>query len=187
MCARYTELVDAGFWAEQWYQTPSLQPIRVPTPVSQLRTWFSACLPGLSGYTRLSTTGNHHPEHRASGLRAVAMSGTGNGDSFLRTNAVRTAAAITRYSNRTQGAHPITLQTAVTAVAGPNGQLQQSAGDRWRRTGEGEGGIIGIELVNGRGTVVFDFNCGGMFRAWIDDHGQERFEVFPADEAKSIE
>ena len=43
-------------------------------------------------------------------------------------------------------------------------------------TGEGEGGMIGIELSgNGdkRGIVVADFNCGGMWRAWIiDDRGE---------------
>ncbi|EXJ89172.1 hypothetical protein A1O3_02236 [Capronia epimyces CBS 606.96] len=133
--------------------------------------------------------------------RAVAMSGTGNGDSFLRTNAVRTAAAMCRFSAATS------LSEAVTAVAGPGGELQSSAGNRWDRTFEGQGGIIGIELVsddldadddpsmygaspesrNGRhrtdcktrrkkrrGKVVFDFNCGGLFRAFfeVDEQGQ---------------
>lgn len=98
--------------------------------------------------------------------RAVAMSGTGNGDSFLRTSAVRTAAAMCRFDP----IHPTLAQT-VTAVAGPDGELQQSAGDRWQKTGEGEGGIIGIELASDRrsGNVVFDFNCGGLWRAWIDE------------------
>ncbi|KAF2239615.1 N-terminal nucleophile aminohydrolase [Viridothelium virens] len=103
--------------------------------------------------------------------RAAAMSGTGNGDSFLRLNAVRTASAIAHYSHQR-------LQAAVTQVAGPNGDLQKSAGDRWHKTGEGEGGMIGIELNDREGNVVFDFNCGGMFRAWVDDRGQSRFLVF---------
>lgn len=101
------------------------------------------------------------------------MSGTGNGDSFLRINAVRTAAAIARYSGSATS-----LQTAVTAIAGPHGQLQLSAGDRWHKTGEGEGGMIGIELKDERGHIVYDHNCGGMFRAWIDDDGVPRFGVF---------
>ncbi len=108
--------------------------------------------------------------------RAVAMSGTGNGDSFLRTSAVRTAAAMCRFDP----VHPTLAQT-VTAVAGPGGELQQSAGDRWRKTFEGHGGIISIELYNDRkqGDVVFDFNCGGMWRAWIDgDTGKPRVMVF---------
>ena len=103
--------------------------------------------------------------------RAVAMSGTGNGDSFLRTAAARTAAAIARWSDRS-------LASSVQQIAGAGGELQRSAGDRWGRTGEGEGGIIGIELVNGVGRTVFDFNCGGMFRAWTDDNGNERMMVF---------
>ncbi|KAK7900616.1 hypothetical protein LTR67_002899 [Exophiala xenobiotica] len=118
--------------------------------------------------------------------RAVAMSGTGNGDSFLRTNAARTVAAMCRFSNGTS------LAQALTSVAGPGGELQQSAGDRWGHTGEGEGGIIGIEIVDlesgqargdhkdrlrkKRGKAVFDFNCGGLFRAFYeadDNTGKE--------------
>jgi L-asparaginase len=108
--------------------------------------------------------------------RCVAMSGTGNGDSFLRTNAVHTSAAMCRFD--TAG---VSLADAVTRVAGPGGELQRSAGDRWGKTGEGEGGIIGIELLSDekRGRVVFDFNCGGMWRAWIDEEtGRERVMVF---------
>ena len=56
--------------------------------------------------------------------------------------------------------------------------MERSAGDRWGKTGEGEGGIIGIELVDGEGEIVFDFNCGGMFRCWVDDYGRERVMVF---------
>ena len=106
--------------------------------------------------------------------RASAISGTGNGDSFLRLNAVRTASAIARYSDQP-------LQVAVTQVAGPHGDLQRSAGDRWLQTGEGEGGMIGIELDDRQGNVVFDFNCGGMFRAWIDDRGRRRCMIFRDD------
>lgn len=104
------------------------------------------------------------------------MSGTGNGDSFLRTNAARTAAAIARYAETSK--RKVSLQNAVTAVAGPHGQLQQSAGDKWKRTGEGEGGIIGIELIEDRGHIVYDHNCGGMFRAYVDDNGHAHFGVF---------
>ncbi|KAI1610390.1 L-asparaginase [Exophiala viscosa] len=122
--------------------------------------------------------------------RAVAMSGTGNGDSFLRVNAARTAAALCRFSKSTS------LADAVTAVAGPDGELQLSAGDRWGCTGEGQGGIIGIELVDDDvhwvphgnetqaakkvGHAVFDFNCGGLFRAYYEierDVGEEKPKV----------
>lgn len=86
---------------------------------------------------------------------------------------MRTAVAIARYSGAATS-----LQSAVTAVAGLCGQLEQSAGSRWHKTGEGEGGMIGIELKDERGHVVYDHNCGGMFRAWIDDYGELRFGVF---------
>ncbi|OJK02428.1 hypothetical protein ASPACDRAFT_115332 [Aspergillus aculeatus ATCC 16872] len=126
--------------------------------------------------------------------RAVAVSGTGNGDSFLRTAAARTACAMSRFSTPKPS-----LAEAVSAVAGPGGELQRSAGDRWGSTGEGQGGIIGIEaeledpavMDHGddkdrtklrRGKVVFDFNCGGLWRAWVEDSGDgeevERVMVF---------
>ncbi|KAF1984890.1 N-terminal nucleophile aminohydrolase [Aulographum hederae CBS 113979] len=110
--------------------------------------------------------------------RAVAMSGTGNGDSFLRLSAARTAAAMSRFSTPA-----LPLQTAVSRMAGSGGALQESAGDRWGRTGEGEGGIIGIEVCcaadgSSESGVVWDFNCGGMFRAWVDDSGRQRCMVF---------
>ncbi|PLB41269.1 isoaspartyl peptidase/L-asparaginase [Aspergillus candidus] len=112
--------------------------------------------------------------------RAMALSGTGNGDSFLRVAAARTACAIARYSP-----HEVSAAAAVTAIAGPGGELQRSAGPRWKKTGEGEGGIIGIEACmesraeHGRvlrGNVMFDFNCGGMWRAWIET-GDDGYEV----------
>ncbi|KAL2861512.1 nucleophile aminohydrolase [Aspergillus pseudodeflectus] len=114
--------------------------------------------------------------------RAVAVSGTGNGDSFLRTAAARTACAMARFSGDTVG-----LADAVSAVAGADGELQRSAGRRWNKTSEGMGGIIGIEAefddedtasssVLRRGKVVFDFNCGGMYRAYIEDVDGEEIE-----------
>jgi L-asparaginase len=111
--------------------------------------------------------------------RAVALGGTGNGDSFLRTAAARTAAAMSRFGS--QSLTPVTLARAVTFVAGPGGEIQQSAGDRWQKTFEGQGGIIGIELHEDekKGKVVFDFNCGGLWRAWFDERtGKPRVMVF---------
>lgn len=135
--------------------------------------------------------------------RAIAMSGTGNGDSFLRTDACRTAASICRLGY--PGFPP--LSNALRSIAGPNGELQRSAGDRWGKTGEGQGGIIGIEVIDEitpetlagsgadrdtyedeitglnakrkRGKAVFDFNCGGLFRAYyeVKETGEETPKV----------
>ena len=129
--------------------------------------------------------------------RAVAMSGTGNGDSFLRTVACRTTASICRLGD--PGFPP--LGDAVRAIAGQDGLLQRSASDRWGKTGEGQGGIIGIEVVDEekpqsmaagsaksivdmspkkKGKVTCDFNCGGLFRAYYEtdeESGEERPKV----------
>ena len=120
--------------------------------------------------------------------KAIAISGTGDGDSFLRLAAAHSVASLSRLQ-------ACSLNHAVKSVAGPHGSLQRSAGPRWGVTGEGEGGFIGIEIDTvcmacssgrveklHRGNVVFDFNCGGMWRAWIerDQDGEdiERVMVF---------
>jgi L-asparaginase len=115
--------------------------------------------------------------------RAIAISGTGNGDSFLSTDACRTASAICRLGAPSF----IPLTDSIRAIAGPGGLLQRSARDRWEKTGEGQGGMIGIEVVDELtsdstgsdakshgasskkiGRAAFDFNCGGLFRAYLD-------------------
>ncbi|KAK1084286.1 hypothetical protein LTR33_002747 [Friedmanniomyces endolithicus] len=179
-----TPTLGAGFWAEEWQV--QVDAAAVPSnrlTVPPLAALVINCLPMLSSYIRISGRGTDVNErlYRQS-VHAVAMSGTGNGDSFLRLNAVRTAAAMARFSQsnphdpHTVGIAP--LQGAVTAMAGPHGALQLSAEDRWLKSGEGEGGIIGIDLYDGRGTIAADFNCGGMFRIWIDDRGKARMAVF---------
>jgi L-asparaginase len=168
-----TPTLGAGFWAEEWQSATKIpREIASPNVFQNWTSLFTACMPSLNAYLPLlqvESTQISKPSRRA-----AAISGTGNGDSFLRLSAVRTASAIARFSHG-----ETSLQTAVTAVAGPNGMLQLSAEDRWHKTGEGEGGMIGIELgSDGVGRVVADFNCGGMFRAWVDGDGKEQVMVF---------
>ncbi|KAK4549485.1 hypothetical protein LTR36_006482 [Oleoguttula mirabilis] len=180
-----TPTIGAGFWAEEWQTThlghADIDGQREELAPFTLAALIGECLPALSGYMSIPSPPTHNTQTKViHSTRAVAMSGTGNGDSFLRINAVRTAAAIARYSRSTplsSGVYP--LQTAVSTVAGPHGMLQQSAEDRWLKTGEGEGGIIGIDFDESvGGKVVADFNCGGMFRAWVDDEGKQRMAIF---------
>lgn len=203
-----TPTLGAGFWAEEWtrefskhdpqsgppssitfthdlFRTSGNVPDLFPSRgnVSDLLRYHEAVSDFLTSCWPLSTP-SRQPEARPLERKdnahpttyAVGMSGTGNGDSFLRISAVRTAAAISRFSTP-----PIPLSKAVTQIAGPGGELQLSAGDRWGKTGEGEGGIIGIELVGSQGNIVWNFNCGGMFRAWVDDDGRPHFMAFRDD------
>ena len=194
-----TPTIGAGFYAEQWrsenpfdrpnglayqQQTHRYSAISASRPpvtqflTSNLSNMIADCLPNLSAYLPLlqnekDNDSHSFPIHTSSRPHAVALSGTGNGDSFLKLSGARMAAAMTRFSFP-----PLSLQWSVTRMAGPDGMLQQSADNRWGKTGEGEGGIIGIEYALGGGKVVADFNCGGMFRAWIDGEGKARMMVF---------
>ncbi|OQO13270.1 hypothetical protein B0A48_01498 [Cryoendolithus antarcticus] len=180
-----TPTIGAGFWAEEWTVSSALssRTYNASSPLTQI---LSDCLPSLAGYLRLPSQSEDEVALARSSYRAVAMSGTGNGDSFLRLNAARTAAAIVRFQSQAPSSPAASsdshtsLQASVTAVAGLNGMLQQSAEDRWRKTGEGEGGIIGLEVdgASGTSTVVADFNCGGMFRTWYDEDGKPQMMVF---------
>ncbi len=122
--------LGAGFWAEEW-QEPRPKLSKQPQPQLPLaavvveRIWQAVgeCLPGL-GYVNVPPMAYENLKSSSTTTRAVAMSGTGNGDSFLRTAGVRTAAAIARFAPRTS------LASAVTEIVGPGGELQRSAGDR---------------------------------------------------------
>ncbi|AEO63941.1 uncharacterized protein THITE_2109557 [Thermothielavioides terrestris NRRL 8126] len=181
-----TPTVGAGFWAEEWIESVDVDagwgrtgPAVVLSGV--LGRWLADCVPTPRMYTPL-------PVGRRGDLvttRSLAISGTGNGDSFLRTAAARTVGSIARYASKSSAA-------ALSKVTGPGGELQRSAGDRWGRTGEGEGGMIGIEcvvvrdaegnVVEARSQILQDYNCGGMFRAWVDDNGVAFARVFREDQ-----
>lgn len=178
-----TPTVGAGFWAEEWIeQGRRLASVPAVGLSEGLAGLLADCLPSLSLHT-------YTPIRPDSGLettRCVAVSGTGNGDSFLRTAAARTVGSIARFAG-------LPSAVALTRVTGPGGELQRSAGDRWGKTGEGEGGIIGVECIavrdsNGnvvetRSEIIQDYNCGGMFRAWIDEKDAAWARVWRTDGA----
>lgn len=190
-----TPVVGAGFWAEEWVEdgdpTGSSQQMSVfqrmldyskhPGPLVSFSDTFRGlmadCLPTPFSYTPV-LRGERSEKWTT---RSIAVSGTGNGDSFLRVGAARTAGAIARFAG-------VPGSVALGRVSGPSGELQKSAGSRWGRTGEGEGGLIGIECVvvkdetgcwiETRSEILQDFNCNGMFRAWIDDGGHAQVRVW---------
>ncbi|KAK0707844.1 nucleophile aminohydrolase [Lasiosphaeris hirsuta] len=187
-----TPTVGAGFWAEEWTEHgdpagEASRSIRRPGPAvvlsDALRGLMADCLPTPLLYAPVQAS----PDLVTT--RSFAASGTGNGDSFLRTCAVRTVGSIARFSG-------LPSAVALTKVAGPSGDLEKSAGDRWGRTGEGEGGVIGIEsvivrdiegkVVETRSDILQDFNCGGMFRAWIDNNGEAFMRVWREDQAVPV-
>ncbi|KAF7560296.1 hypothetical protein G7046_g3841 [Stylonectria norvegica] len=188
-----TPVVGAGFWAEEWSEDGDptgkgvWQRMREAITTSgpsvvlsdAVRSSLADCFPTTRLYSpRIPYS---WPMDCNTTTRSMGASGTGNGDSFLRTNALRTVAAMARWK-------PETSAEAVTHVAGPGGQLEKSAGHRWKKTGEGEGGIIGIEcaivrdssggVVEVRSDILMDFNCGGMFRAWINGEGNAVMSVW---------
>lgn len=195
-----TPAVGAGFWAEEWteegsrgHENAAASPwdrihavLHRKGPVvvlsESLKSLMADCLPTPFLYTPIA---DRVPRSGLTTTRSIALSGTGNGDSFMRIAAVRTVAAIAHFAGTTSA-------EALRRVAGRGGELQKSAGDRWGKTGEGEGEMIGIEcvvvrdsegnVVEARGEILQELNCGGMFRAWIDDDGRAQVRVFREDE-----
>ena len=179
-----TPVTGAGFWAEEFTERGELgagSELRRPGPAVLLSTSLQAlmadCFPTPFLYAPV-------PSLSRSGVtttRSIGTSGTGNGDSFMRVAAARTFGSIARFGG-------VSGSAALTRVAGPSGELQKSAEDRWGLAGEGEGGMIGIEcvvvrdkagnVVETRSEIIQDHNCGGMFRAWVDDHGSVLVRVW---------
>ncbi|OAA51588.1 L-asparaginase precursor [Metarhizium rileyi] len=194
-----TPVVGAGFWAEQWSEDGAAvrgasawerlaRSVGTASPgvslAGSLKGLLADCLPTPFTYSPLDPDSLSSHSSRAGTIttRSMGASGTGNGDSFLRISAARTVAAMARWK-------PESTASALTNVVGPGGELQRSAGDRWGRTGEGEGGMIGIEsvvetdgktgqLVRVRSEILMDYNCGGMYRAWIDEKGRVRMSIW---------
>lgn len=197
-----TPAPGAGFWAEEWTEdgdptstcqrqgyddgllrrvseSLSVSGLPLVTLTRPLMSVLADCLPTPQLYSPLPPS--PLPLPTITTTRSMAASGTGNGDSFLRTTAVRTVAAMARF-------RPESTARSISHVTGPNGELQRSAGDRWGRTGEGEGGMIGIEcavvrdaegrILETRADILMDFNCGGMFRGWIDEDGQPVMSIW---------
>lgn len=142
-----TPTFGAGFWAEEYYRERILAQAwqtMMPPTLSQVMSnvllplrALADCLPIAVQSPAIASSNKPACWHTA-----VALGGTGNGDSFLRLSAARTAAARARFNPSSTGS----LARAVEWVAGPGGELQRSAGDRWGKSGEGEGGIIGKHL-----------------------------------------
>jgi L-asparaginase len=187
-----TPTIGAGPWAEEWWESspiPGPQMLYQPSPTMPLdhlsrgniSTLVRECLPMMAASSSSSAqtmSSNPHDEKPPRVRHAVGISSTGNGDTFIRLGAASTTASKSRFT-------PTSLQNSVTWMAGPDGELQKSAGNRWGHSFEGMGGMIGIELVGSKGTVVQNYNCGGMLRAWIDEDGKHRSLVFREDSYES--
>jgi L-asparaginase len=168
-----TPTIGAGFWAEEWEEIASagIPNTSEPSIVDCVGSLFNDCLIG-DGYRRPEIMDGKGFARR----RAMGISGTGSGDTFVRLCAARTTVALARY------AFPFgTLGTAIHQMSGPNGEIQRSVGDRWGRTGEGEAGMIGIEFMDGVGNISIAFNTPGMFRGYVKPDGTSWVGVFSDD------
>ncbi|KAG5650196.1 hypothetical protein H0H81_000356 [Sphagnurus paluster] len=128
-----TPSMGSGFWAEAWGETQ--------------RSWVQKVL------DRICRKRKRHP-------RAVGVSGTGDGDYFIR---LATAATIAR---RVQYLHEPLEKAAKTAVQ----DLLV------------EGGIGGVIALDDQGNVAMPLNCPGMYRGVIREDGVPKTAIFADDE-----
>lgn len=159
-----TPTLGAGFWAEEW-PVPASVPPPPPPPIAAsplatgLRWLLPECLPAPPKCLPAPPADAKQPQ-----TRAVALSGTGSGDYFLRLAAAHSIAARCRFGGRP-------LAAAVRDVVGRGGEMQRAAeaAGRWADgSGAGEGGVVAMD---GEGSIVWDLNCAGMFRGFVDDAG----------------
>ncbi|KAI1323882.1 L-asparaginase precursor [Xylariaceae sp. FL0255] len=191
-----TPIVGAGFWAEEWTERHGSTRgggggmVDISRPIielsSTLQAFLADCLPSPFLYSPVASSNSYGRDVVVT--RSTAVSGTGNGDSFLRVAAARSVGSIARWTGSSSA-------EAVNKIAGRGGELEKSAGSRWGRTGEGEGGMIGIEcaiardrsgaVLYTRSEIVQDHNCAGMFRAWIGDDGAPAMRIWHDEDGSS--
>ncbi|RPA72050.1 N-terminal nucleophile aminohydrolase [Ascobolus immersus RN42] len=154
-----TPTLGAGFWAEQWDEKQD----RPEMSQSQARLGT-----GFGGPVKSISVGDTK--------RAVGISGTGNGDFFLKLQACHSIASRMKFAGAS-------LQHASEVMVGSGGEMEKAG-----PTGKGQGGIIGIEHSGtGESSIVWDLNCGGMFRAYMDDDGQVKVAVFADEEPFAVQ
>ncbi|KAF2117415.1 nucleophile aminohydrolase [Lophiotrema nucula] len=184
-----TPTMGAGYWAEEFFSPLGIvhppppqmlyQPSTISSPLDKMSRGnitglLSECFPTGTTVPNSPPAADEKTPPRATECvirHAVGTSSSGNGDSFVRLAAATTTASYAHFT-------PATFSKAMTWMTGPNGELQKSAGDRWGKVHEGTGGMIGIETVGTKGEVVCDYNCGGMFRAWIEEDGKQKCLIF---------
>ncbi|KAI4095874.1 MAG: hypothetical protein L6R37_007026, partial [Teloschistes peruensis] len=181
-----TPTLGAGFWAEEWMDDSSLpssselpspglshSSSKPSSPESLLSSFFTSCIPFLPTpqikYTPLfpsSYSSSHYPPPARCHL--TALSGTGNGDFFLRFQTCTRIISLTHL-------HSLPLSLSSRKVLE---QMRQSE----TGSAKGDAGVIGIDVVRNekevKGEIVMEMNCGGMFRGFVDGEGRTRVAVF---------
>ncbi|KAF3933752.1 L-asparaginase [Dactylella cylindrospora] len=147
-----TPTPGAGYWAEEWPVSPPTSSHISPSTSNPLKSLLTSCLPLPSPPSPQS------PPPIPKTHRAVGLSGTGNGDFFLRLSACHNITSRCRFGG-------LSLSQAAREVCGPGGEME--------RAGEGrkdfDGAVIGVDED---GEVVMEMNCGGCFRGTVDDDGR---------------
>ncbi|KIK00383.1 hypothetical protein K443DRAFT_679191 [Laccaria amethystina LaAM-08-1] len=124
-----TPLMGAGFWAEEWNDDSG---------------WVRRCWNKFKGYQS---------------KRAVGVSGTGDGDYFIRQATASTIAHRVRFLK----------QSLAMASASAANDLKKN------------GGIGGVIALDDKGNVAMPLNCPGMYRGIIRKDGVAKTAIFDDD------
>ncbi|KAK6346545.1 hypothetical protein TWF696_006669 [Orbilia brochopaga] len=154
-----TPTPGAGFWAEEWEVEPKTTSIVAGT-IESLKQGIASCWSGATSPKPVKT------------YRAVGLSGTGNGDFFLRLSVCHNIAARCRF-----GGKP--LRVAAREVSGPGGEIEKAGEGK----GEPDGAVIGIDED---GEVIMEMNCGGCFRGTVDKDGRVLVAAFADEEPAEL-
>ncbi|KAJ3548393.1 hypothetical protein NMY22_g1273 [Coprinellus aureogranulatus] len=139
-----TPLMGAGFWAEEW-DVDAEQGSIMPGWLREVWKLFQ-------------------PHTHASGKVAVGVSGTGDGDYFIRQ---ATASTIARR-----------MQLAGQSLSDASEKVVQDLFE--------DGGVGGVIALDNRGNVALPLNCPGMYRGVIRGDGVPKVAIFREDELEEV-
>ncbi|KAJ2933227.1 hypothetical protein H1R20_g3814, partial [Candolleomyces eurysporus] len=151
-----TPLMGAGFWAEEWEHDAG--DLRKSGEWMLLPSWLREMWDRFHGQ-RSDTT------REKTGKAAVGVSGTGDGDFFIRQS---TASTVARR-----------MQLA--------GESVEDASEKVVRDLFSDGGIGGVIALDNRGNVAMPLNCSGMYRGVVRADGIPKVAIFDDDVLEEID
>ncbi|KAJ2917542.1 hypothetical protein MD484_g2840, partial [Candolleomyces efflorescens] len=164
-----TPLMGAGFWAEEW-EADNLNKVDFgeSSEWMLIPSWLREIWDGLIG----------EPSPRAregvNGKVAVGVSGTGDGDYFIRQATASTVARRMQFGGESIGDASERVVRDLFADGGVGGVIA-------------DGGVGGVIALDNRGNFAMPLNCSGMYRGIVKADGIPKVAIFDDDDLEAVD